>query len=288
MAVALRVWVIANTTVPSRDCIVFVRYALLLEQPPSEAGSFLGVIKTAEHPPGYPLAILAVSKVVRQFAGEPSPESMGLSAQIASALAGILLTIPLYSLVRNIIDRNTAFAATGVFGVLPGFVEVTSDGISDGLFWLTAVTALWFAVRTLRAVDRGPAAVNGLGAGLTCGLGYLVRPEAAVVALSIGLTLAGVVVAVWRQAPFGIRSAGIRPRLLAGSMLCIGFALVAGSYMLFIGKITNKPAGANLFNENPDPTYFNREANGATVRLPLAAWYVKGSGENQPVWALKS
>jgi hypothetical protein len=290
MAVALRTWVIANTTVPSRDCIVFVRYALHLEEPPAAAGSFFGVIKTAEHPPGYPLAILVVSKVVRPVVGETSPYSMGLSAQIASAVAGVLLTIPLYSLIRRIIDRNAAFAATGVFGVLPGFVEVTSDGISDGLFWLTAVTALWFAVRALRPTDRRAATVNGIWAGLMCGLGYLVRPDAAIVALSIGLTLAGVVVVLWARSGRDRIVIGerIRPRLQAGLGLIAGWLLVTIPYMVLIAGITNKPSGKGLFEKEPDPTYFNRQAMTPAVRLPIAAWYSPADGENQPLWALKS
>jgi hypothetical protein len=295
MAVTLRAWVIANTTVPSRDCIVFVRYALDLGDPPSGTGGFLGVIKTAEHPPGYPLAVLAASKIVCPFAGAPSPESMGLSAQIASAFAGVLLTIPLYSLVRRITDRNTAFAATGVFGVLPGFVEVTSDGISDGLFWLTAVTALWFAVGALRAADRRTATVTGLGAGVMCGLGYLVRPEAAVVALSIGLTLAGVVLAVWRQGrKTGVQTAGARPRLIAGLMLCIGWVAVTAPYMGLIGRFTNKPTGDAWFKKAQgkeiDKTYFDRQSARPAVRLPLAAWWDPNAfqGQTKTGWAARS
>ena len=88
---------------------------------------------------------------------------MALSAQVASAVAGVLLMIPLYLLARRVLDRNTAFAAAAVFGVLPGFVEVTSDAISDGLFWLTAVTSLWFAVRALEATTRRAGRWGGFG-----------------------------------------------------------------------------------------------------------------------------
>src|SRR3954452_13161770 len=158
MGVGLRVAVIANTTLPSRDSIVFVRYALDLEDPPSdingEPGGFFAVVRANEHPPAYPLTILLVSKVVRPLAGGTTVPAMALSAQVASALAGVLLALPFYGLVRRILDRNLAFAAAAVFGGLPGFVEVTSDGIADGLFWLTSVTALWFAVRALGTTDR--------------------------------------------------------------------------------------------------------------------------------------
>jgi hypothetical protein len=299
MAVALRVVVIANTTLVSRDCIVFVRYALDLEDPPSTMGGVIGVIKANEHPPGYPLAILAVSRVVRQFTGGETVPTMALSAQIASALAGVLLTIPLYLLTRRLLDRNSAFAATAVFGVLPGVVEVTSDGISDGLYWLTVVTALWFAVRAMRGVSRAAARRNGFGAGLFCGLGYWIRPDAAGVALAIGVTILGVVFVHWTRRhrselvapPIGDR---IWPRFQAGLMLIAGFALVAVPYMVIIDGPSNKPTFKAMFDRlrgrEIDRTYFDRAAYRPAVNLPLAAWWDAAAfeGQSRPVWALKS
>src|SRR4051812_27379075 len=294
MAVALRFVVIANTTLPSRDCIVFVRYALDLEAPPSGTGGSLGVIKANEHPPGYPLAILIVSKVVRPLAGGTTVPAMALSAQAASALAGVLLTIPFYGLVRRILDRNLAFSAAAVFGVLPGFVEVTSDGISDGLSWLTTVTALWFAVRALGSTDRRAAAANGFGAGLCCGLGYLVRPEAAAIALSIGLTFAGVVLVLvlrrWRR---DVPPGRIWPRFGAGLMLIAGWGLVAAPYMVVIDGASNKPSFRPLIDRlcgrEIARTYFALSPARPAVRLPLAVWWdpAENTEESKSMWALK-
>jgi dolichyl-phosphate-mannose-protein mannosyltransferase len=299
MAVALRVVVIANTTLVSRDCIVFVRYALDLEDPPSGVGGALGVIRANEHPPGYPLAILAVSKVVRPFTGGETVPTMALSAQIVSALAGILLTVPFYLFTRRILGRNSAFAATAVFGVLPGFVEVTGDGISDGLYWLTIVTALWFAARAMRGHSRAAARRNGLGAGLSCGLGYWVRPDAAGVALAIGLTLLGLVAVQWARrirSPVGAPPTGepIRARFQAGLLLIAGFGLVAVPYMVIIDGPSNKPTFKAMFDRlrgrEIDRTYFDRAAYRPAVRLPLAAWWdaTAFEGQSRPVWALKA
>jgi hypothetical protein len=297
IAVALRVGVIANTTLPSRDAIVFVRYALDLEDPPSGPEGplgFFGVIRANEHPPAYPLAILLVSKVAGQRADHTTVPAMALCAQVASALAGILLTIPFYGLVRRILDRNLAFSAAAVFGVLPGFVEVTSDGISDGLSWLTTVTALWFAARALGTTDRRAAAVNGFGAGLMCGLGYLVRPEAAAIALSIGLTFAGVVIVlVLRRRRSDVRPGRIRPRLRAGLMLVAGWVLVAAPYMVVIDGLSNKPSFRALIDRlrgrEIDRTYFDRSSARPAVRLPLAVWWdpTENTEESKSMWALK-
>ncbi|HEX3147786.1 MAG TPA: glycosyltransferase family 39 protein [Gemmataceae bacterium] len=291
MSIALHAFVIGNTTLPSRDCIVFCRYALDLGDPPPAAGSALSVIKGSEHPPGYPLAILAVSQII----GNKTVPQMALSAQVASALAGVLLTIPLYYLTRRLFDRNSAFSATAVSGVLPGFVEVTSDGISDGLFWLTAVTALWFGVLAIERSNRRSATAFGLLAGLMCGLGYLVRPESAVVALSIGLTLLGVVITLARRRRrTKIPNDGIRPRFSAGLALILGWVLVTVPYMVLIGNITNKPSGMGwlkkLLGKEIDPTYFDRQGARPAPQVPLAIWWddAVNAGESRSVWALKS
>src|SRR5437867_3272348 len=100
-AIGLRAWMVTNTTLVSRDCVKFVRDALHLEDPPA-GSSRLDFIKSAEHPPGYPAAILAMSKLVRLHTGGVTVESMALSAQLVSAVAGVLLVIPLYLLVRRV------------------------------------------------------------------------------------------------------------------------------------------------------------------------------------------
>src|SRR5262245_2740980 len=99
LAIGLRAWMVTNTTLVSRDCIKFVRDALHLEEPPADRTDWLDVVKKSEHPPGYPAAILAMSKLVRLCKGGVTVESMALSAQLVSAFAGVLLVIPLYLLV---------------------------------------------------------------------------------------------------------------------------------------------------------------------------------------------
>src|SRR5262245_48401216 len=291
LAIGVRAWMIANTTVPSRDCIVFVRYALNLESPPDDLGR-INVIRKEEHPPGYPAAILGMSWLVRSAWGDPataiSAESMGLSAQLVSAVSGVLLAIPFYLLVRRVFDSNTAFAAVAIYEVLPVFVEVTSDGISDGLFLLTAVCALWFTVRALETTSRCVAGICGAGAGVCCGLGYLVRPDGLIVAAAIGLTFAGVLVRRLRS-----RSSRQLP-LFAGIGLVFAVACVGGPYMALIGGLTNKPAGKGLSDTiqggEPDKAYFDRSSSSRPVNLPLGPRWdpVAHGDQSKPIWAAKS
>lgn len=290
-------FIVLNTTVVSRDCIIFARYALHLETSPRDRfdpNKHLvapwEVIKQAEHPPGYPAAVLAMSWLVRPLMGGVTPQSMALSAQLVSVLAAVLLVFPMFSLVRRLFDSRVAFAATALFQVLPVFAEVTSDGISDGLYLWTVVLALWFGTRALEKGFAWQAYASGWGAGLCVGLGYLVRPDALIVGLAVGLTYAGAVVAwLWRSAE---RRQAWGP-FVAGVGLVLGVALFVAPYVLFIGKLTNKPSGQEMLQRvsggDAKPTYFDRNSRMKTVNVPLGAWWDPQAfaGQSQQVWAAK-
>src|SRR5262249_29172585 len=114
LATGLRVWLITHTEVAARDSIGFIRYALQLErQPWSE------VLSKFQQHPGYPAVLLLVSWPVRAALGGTDAVSMQLSAQIASALAGILLVIPMYYLGRELFDRSAGFWGAALFQCLP-------------------------------------------------------------------------------------------------------------------------------------------------------------------------
>src|SRR5437763_5657650 len=89
----LRLWIVSHAEVAARDSIGFISYALKLE-----TGPWLQVVKTAEQPPGYALAVLVVSWPMRWWAGGLTCEAMALSTQLASLIAGVLLVIPMYRL----------------------------------------------------------------------------------------------------------------------------------------------------------------------------------------------
>ncbi len=290
LALCLRGYTVANTTVPSRDCIVFVRDGLQLESPPPEYESRLAVLRKLEHHPGYPVAIVVMSWPVRSIMGETTVASMSLSAQLVSALAAVLLVFPMFFLARRVFDRNIAYAASAIFTVLPVYVDVSSDGISDSLFLLTVAWALWFAAQAMDASNWKRAFLFGSGSGACCGIGYLLRIEVGVVALGIGLTLAGTLLnRLARRGPS-------RQPLFAGIGLVLGFCVFFGPYVQAIGKLTNKPTAGALIEgalkgEAPKKTYFERdESRLRGVNLPIAAWWNDKAfeGQSKPVWALKA
>ena len=258
IAAALHVWIIAHTKVTARDSIGFARLALRIQSPESSnperpedpTRMKIDVVKESQHPPGYPLAVWITAKFVRQTIVPALPgglysslqlaETTLLATQIASAIAAVLLVIPMYVTGRMLFGRVAAFAGTLLFQVIPVPAQITSDGLTEGAYLLGTATALMFAVRAM----RNPGVGGFLLTGLAIGASYLVRPEAMMVGLGVGLVAA--YQGFQRRWPRDLTLG----RLAA---LGVGALLVAGPYMIAIGGISNKPSPKELLNPTPDP-----------------------------------
>ena len=265
LAVSVHGWLFSRTTVNARDGLSFTRLALQLESPSRiqsptlESPTLVDVLKKAEQAPGYPLAMLAVSKVVRAVKPVTAEsanhrdaelgERMLLSGQIANCLAGILLVVPMYLLGRMLGGKFVGFAGAAFFQVLPVAAHVTSDTLSEGCYLLGLSSALWLGCRGLRRSGIG----NFLAAGGIAGVTYLVRPEGLLVVLAIGAVTA------WQ----GLSKSWPWSRV-AGCLaaLAVGVSLVAVPYMMMIGgRITNKPSSLELMkNLSGQP------------RMPIGKW----------------
>lgn len=232
LAVGLRVWMISQTTVAARDSIGFIRYVWQLENQPWKQ-----VFRNNPHPPIYPLTVLAVSIPLRQLLPGPLSVQMQFCAQLASALAGILLVLPMYFLGQELFSRKVGFWGTCLFMFLPVVARVTSDALSEGVFLLFAVSALALAVRAVRTRW-----VWGMAwCGLFSSLAYLTRPEGMLVAVSAGLVLLGVQwVPNWRW-PW-------RRWCLASGALTLSILLIACPYVLVMGRVTNKPTAMDILS----------------------------------------
>jgi hypothetical protein len=245
VSVAVHGWVIAHTSVTARDSIGFARYALGIQNPES-AGPFdpkrtaLDVIRGEKQPPGYPMAVRIVGAPVRHWLAPHAskPEQMLLATQVTSAIAALLLVVPMYLLGRMLFGRNVAFAAALLFQVLPVPARITSDGLAEATYLLGVVTALAIGVRAVRRPRIG----WFLACGIVIGLTYLVRPEGLMVAGAVGGVIAWL--GLTRKWPRDVALG----RLTA---LAVGVALTAGPYMVAIGKVTNKPTGGGMMESLP-------------------------------------
>src|SRR5262249_49551581 len=97
-------WLIGHTEVTARDSVGFIRYAWQLEHQP-----WGELLRQNHQHPGYPILLLATSYPVRRLARGTDAELFQLSAQLASALAGMLLVIPMYFLGKLLVNRSTGF-----------------------------------------------------------------------------------------------------------------------------------------------------------------------------------
>jgi hypothetical protein len=165
-----------------------------------------------------------------------------LSAQLASALAGVLLILPMYYLGRELFDRRVAFWACLLFQCLPSSGKVMGDGLSDTLFLFFACSAFWSACVALRRGSWLYFALTGLAGGLA----YLTRPEGALVVGVTGLVLLGLQVSRrWRRS--------WRSVLANGTALSAAALAVMVPYMILIGGITVKNTPNIMINQQrPD------------------------------------
>ncbi len=284
IAIAVHAWLVAHTAITARDSTGYARVALNLSNPNAcsdcDHRQRIDVIRTAEQPPGYPIAIWVVEKALRPL-GMPLSDRSLLAAQLANAMAAVLLVVPMYLTGRILFSRNVGFAAALLFQVLPVPARMTSDGLSEGVYLLIVGIALVLAVRTLRRPGIG----GFLLCGLATGASYLVRPE------GLGVGIAGCTVIAW----MGITRKW--PRDLAFgrmSALLVGIALVAVPYMVLIGKLSNKPTTRGLLDQEtpkiwqlqpPDTGALDRARISATL---FAVWWdpARDTGKNRELWAL--
>lgn len=226
----LRAWHLQHTETPARDSVAFMQYARKLAQYPWQQ-----VVAQEQFHPLYPASILVVQQAVAPFFAGPDHLRMQLSAQLANAITGTLLIIPMFYLGRELFSRTVAFWACLWFQFLPSSGRVLSDGLSEGLFLLLAAMSLWLGVCGLR---RQSGACFGL-CGLFGGLAYLTRPEGALVVATFALVLLVMQCGtLWKRS--------WRRYAVNTVCLCIAALMVGMPFIAVTGTITRKPSGQEL------------------------------------------
>lgn len=220
----LRVWLLCGTEVAARDSIGYIRYALAFEKMPWD-----DVLETSDQHPGYPIAVWAVSVPVRAVLGATNPRAMQLSAQLVSLIASLLLLLPTYHLGRLLLGRAAGFGGSLLFQFWPVTAHHLSDGISEPLFLLLAVTALCLAASAVVARCPWRFALCGLFTGLA----YLTRPEGILVLPAATLVLAALQLRPTSRVPW-------RRFAACGACLLLATLLSGSVYVAATGRITNK------------------------------------------------
>jgi hypothetical protein len=202
------------------------------------------------------------------------PRAWQMSAQLVSAVASLLLIVPMFYLGRELFERRIAFWACVLFQCLPTSGKIMGDGLSDTLFLLFACSALWLACRALRLHSWPSFALTGLAGGLA----YLTRPEGALIIAAAGTVLAAMQLRrTWRQAWSKV--------LLQGGALTAASLAVMTPYMIVIRGLTVKNTPNLMMNrQRPDADWENRlrpqppadnrrsQADAPSTKL-FAVWY---------------
>jgi hypothetical protein len=223
-----------------------------------EVQPFGQVLRTTNQAPGYPVLILGMSKIVRLFSQAQDCDIMAASAQIVTMLAGVLIVIPMYLTGKQLFDARIGFFAALMFQIFPVCMHVTSDGLSEGPFFLFAAWGLYFG----SAAVMKPTWWRFLTCGELAGSAYFIRPE--------GLEIAAAVAIAAIFAGFLARSWLTPARALAG-LLC-GVIPFAGGYFAVTGTLTRKPTSMKLVQPEPETP--------AVAGPPLAAYW--GDGIHPP------
>ncbi len=214
---------IRTTGVIARDGVGFIHYAQGLQT------DAIQTLLTQDQHPGYPWLIAVAHRWCKRFSLADGVEGWVVCAQGVSLLFRWFTLLALFLLARSWIGAGPAGWAVLLWMVLPKPAHFGADALSDwpSLFFLTlGWLLLWHGLRNHWIGWFA-------GAGLSAGLGYLIRPECAQVVVVGGLWLLGALV---KPGPQRKRSA----LLGALAFLVVGFLLTAGPYMKLKGAIFPK------------------------------------------------
>lgn len=205
-----------------RDGVTFIEYAKGLD-----IDARATVMDQDQHP-GYPVMIWLAHKAARVMGFGESLMLWVYSAQGAALLFRVAAAIPLYFLGRRLVGDRAAFIACVLIAVLPGMAQYGSDALSD---WPCAFFFAWGVLALVKAAVDGPLWLFAI-AGFLTGLGYLVRPECAVVVVA-GFIWAG-------RLALSPKERSQKTAVLAAVLLLLGFLVPAAPYMAAKGAIFPK------------------------------------------------
>ena len=210
---------IARSSVPAQDGLKFLRVAREFHSRP-----WAEVIRRSDQHPLYPASIALMQPVVGKFFETPA-ESWRIAAQVVSALASIATIAPLYSLSRRLFDAATATMAALLFVLLPTLAEVGHDTLADPLALLATASSLAFGLHVVESRRFRDA----IGCGVAAGLGYLARPEVAIVPMAMAITA----IVSWSPR---FRLGSLRPM----AAMSLGLLVIVGSYAVVKGEVSEK------------------------------------------------
>ena len=230
----LRVWVVCNSEVISRDGTVYVKMASRLPAEPKK------VISDNDYHVGYPAAMVAAHGLGKALGiideGVSGWDLAGQSVSLAASLAAI---VAIWLFAGMTFDWRIAWISALLFGLGRKWTGLGADVVSDSLavcLQMWAVVVALLALSKLKSRSKWFVVLGGC-VGILAGLGYLVRPEALLV-----VGLAGLLWMAYqfrRRVSWPLTACGV----LAAVVCAIACAL---PYMIAIGGLSKKKSLADI------------------------------------------
>jgi 4-amino-4-deoxy-L-arabinose transferase-like glycosyltransferase len=221
VAAALQLAVVARSPSVTADAIIFSAVSKDLAASPIET------LRKYDQHPGFPAMLLAGARTVQALGDHRDPESWMLGGQLVSFICGLASVCVVWFFARDLFGMAAANLAAFIFAVLPVPRSSASDALSDTPHLLFYLLAAWLAST---GISKGRI-LPLVGAGLSSGIAYWIRPEGLEVAL---VALAWLIWTGFRE-DWGVRRLGLATAALAGTAL-----IVAGPYYVLAGKVTSK------------------------------------------------
>jgi 4-amino-4-deoxy-L-arabinose transferase-like glycosyltransferase len=272
LTLGLTAYLYARTAAVTEDSVIFLQYARQLHGEIPDVDHMrswprgalataviaelcrrvppLQVIVRGEQHPGYPLLILGVQQAVGPWLSAHPVWMWVRSGQVASMLAGLLLTAALYRLGRHLLGPSAALAGSVLLLLTPVFLQIRADVLSDDTALALLVLSGYFACRLV----EGGGLRDGIACGTCGGLAYLVRPEAAQLAVVAAALLALRMLRERRRDSVLSFAAVVVPLLL----LCAPYMFLRGSVMTKQRRVFEAKA-ERLRQEWAPPTPIHRK-----------------------------
>jgi 4-amino-4-deoxy-L-arabinose transferase-like glycosyltransferase len=219
IASCIGTYLIAATVVIAEDGVFYIEQAKKLPDNPM-------IVIRGHRPFGYPFLILIAHRLASLFGENSSVYRWIYSAQTVSLVCRLLSLIPLYFIGKLLVGGKRSFWAILILIMLPYPASFGSDVLRD---WPHVLFLAWGFLFLLWAAERSIWWMFGV-AGLTAGLGHMIRPECA------QLIIYGV---LWLLVRLLLpkRDMNRRSLLLALLTLLAGYAAVFGPYVKARGRV---------------------------------------------------
>lgn len=222
LSATLHVVGMARSPLPAQDGLKFLRFAGDFQARP-----WADVVRSSDQHPLYP-ALIAMAEPVVSAVTRKGPDAWRIAAQGVSALAALALLWPLHAMTRRLFDVRVANLAVLIYALLPVPAAIGHDTLSDSLALSLTVASLCLG----ESMSRTRSWIAAVGCGAMAGLGFLARPEVALVPPVV------VIASVLRRRS-GAEELAMAGRLVALSVTVLVFV---GGYAAVKGELSEKPS----------------------------------------------